>query len=251
MFSPDGNEVAFVWWEKSSKGPDVSHLYVQLVGAGTPLRLTNSSESDHDPAWSPDGRFIAFRRGRHPAAYYIIPPLGGTERKLADADLVLFAGRGLSWSPDGRDLAVADGGTKADPGGGHRIFYISVESAERRESKVELPGQYVSEVKYAPDGKEFGVHRWVGVPVQRRLCGVCQRREGPCANFSPLRNERSRLDARRPRISLRLRSSRNLDSLESFPSWQRAPTAHRGGRQCQRTLDRSAWKPACVFPLCR
>jgi eukaryotic-like serine/threonine-protein kinase len=155
VFSPDGNEVAFVWWEKSSKGPDVSHLYVQLVGAGTPLRLTNSSESDHDPAWSPDGRFIAFRRGRHPAAYYIIPALGGTERKLADADLVLFAARGLSWSPDGRDLAVADGGTKADPGGGHGIFYISVESGERRESKVELPGQFVSEVKYAPDGKEL------------------------------------------------------------------------------------------------
>src|SRR5579864_7327905 len=159
-FSPDGNEVAFVWAEDSSRGLDATHIYVQLVGAGTPLRLTNSSESDHTPAWSPDGRFIAFCRWGHPAAYYIIPALGGMERKLADGDLNGFAGRGgLAWSPDGKYLAVADGGEKADPGSAPRIFYISVESGERRESKIELPGQYVSGLisglRFAPDGQEL------------------------------------------------------------------------------------------------
>jgi Tol biopolymer transport system component len=124
------------------------------VGAGTPLRLTNASESDHWPDWSPDGRFIAFRRGGHSPAYYIIPALGGVERKLADGGSA-FGGRGLAWSPDGKYLAVADGGEKADPGGTIRIFYISVESGERRESKIELPGPFVSDLSFAPDGKEL------------------------------------------------------------------------------------------------
>jgi Tol biopolymer transport system component/predicted Ser/Thr protein kinase len=156
-FSPDGNEVAFVWAEDSSRGLDpLQHLYVQLVGAGTPLRLTNASESDHMPTWSPDGRFIAFRRGGHPPAYYIIPALGGVERKLADGDLSsLPGGWGMDWSPDGKYLAVVDAGEKADPGGAKRIFYISVESGERRESKIELPGPLVADPRFAPDGKEL------------------------------------------------------------------------------------------------
>jgi Tol biopolymer transport system component/serine/threonine protein kinase len=152
-FSPDGNEVAFVWAEDSSRGLGTQHVYVQLVGAGTPLRLTNASESDHWPDWSPDGRFIAFRRGGHSPAYYIIPALGGVERKLADG--AGGAGSNLAWSPDGKYLAVADGGEKADPGGATRIFYISVETGERRESKIELPGQFVVDPRFAPDGKEL------------------------------------------------------------------------------------------------
>jgi Tol biopolymer transport system component len=136
---------------------DATHIYVQLVGAGTPLRLTNASESDHGPAWSPDGRFVAFQRWGRPTAYYIIPALGGVERKLADGDLAPRRGSGLAWSPDGKYLAVADGGEKADPGSASRIFYISVESGERRESKIEMPGQYVSGLRFAPDGKELAI----------------------------------------------------------------------------------------------
>ena len=154
VFSPDGNEVAFNWVGEGSGDRNVHHIYVQLVGTGTPLQLTKASESDHDPAWSPDGRFIAFRRGRHPAAYYIIPALGGAERKLADADLAYLAGSGLAWSRDGKYLAAADGGAKA-AAGGTRIFYISVESGERRESKIELPGQYILDPTFSPDGKEL------------------------------------------------------------------------------------------------
>lgn len=58
-FSPDGKELAYSWrGENNGK----AKIYVKLVGAGTPLRLTGGPGDDFSPAWSPDGRYIAFWR---------------------------------------------------------------------------------------------------------------------------------------------------------------------------------------------
>ena len=35
-----------------------------MIGAGEPLQLTNTPVIEMSPAWSPDGRFIAFLRGQ-------------------------------------------------------------------------------------------------------------------------------------------------------------------------------------------
>ncbi len=58
-FSPDGNHVAFTW--KGSK-QDNYDVYVQQIGAGSPLQLTTEPGNDYSPSWSPDGRSIAFLR---------------------------------------------------------------------------------------------------------------------------------------------------------------------------------------------
>src|SRR5206468_7335757 len=58
-FSPDGNHVAFTWSGPNQDNPDV---YVQQIGAGSPLRLTTDPANDYSPVWSPDGRAIAFLR---------------------------------------------------------------------------------------------------------------------------------------------------------------------------------------------
>src|SRR5262249_30729776 len=83
-FSPDGNQVTFSW---NGEKQDNFDIYVKLIsGSGRPLRLTTSPAEDFDPAWSPDGRWIAFLRklSERRAAIVLVPPIGGSERKLAE-----------------------------------------------------------------------------------------------------------------------------------------------------------------------
>jgi serine/threonine protein kinase/WD40 repeat protein len=149
--SPDGNEVAFSWQGEKSTDPNSYNIYVQLVGAGSPLRITSARASDLSHSWSPDGRFIAFEREAGQShAYFIVPALGGPERKLANAYPAAYGG-GISWSPDGKYLAVADRGSPNSSRAG--IFFVSVESGEMRDSGIELPAPYIVGPAFSPDGK--------------------------------------------------------------------------------------------------
>ena len=57
-FSPDGTRIAYEWDE----GHGDSHIFIKLVGAGDPIRLTSGAAHEFGPAWSPDGTQIAFVR---------------------------------------------------------------------------------------------------------------------------------------------------------------------------------------------
>jgi eukaryotic-like serine/threonine-protein kinase len=150
-FSPDGNELAFSWQVENSKLPNIHNIYVQLVGTSTPLRLTNAAADDESPTWSPDGRFIAFLRTTpQEQAYYVVPALGGPERKLAASYQNPLVGGGLSWSPDGKHLAIAD---RISQDTQATILFISVESGEKRDSKIEPPASFVASPAFSPDGK--------------------------------------------------------------------------------------------------
>lgn len=111
--SPDGATVAFVW-DGGDGGSD--DLYVQQIGVGTPLRLTETPEDEASPAWSPDGQRVAFVRG---GDIFSVPVIGGAERRLAG--LGGRAVREIVWSPDGETLAVS---AETETGGPFGIWLL-------------------------------------------------------------------------------------------------------------------------------
>ena len=106
-FSPDGSQIAFVWWGGNPSGS--GELYAKVIGNDNPLLLTHSPVGLNtlSAVWSPDGRNIAACRAAGTAndGIYLISPLGGTERKIGSNCGSIFLGGALSWSPDGKQLA--------------------------------------------------------------------------------------------------------------------------------------------------
>jgi Tol biopolymer transport system component len=117
--------VAFQW--NGEKG-DNDDIYVKQIGeSNMPVRLTTDPATDFDPAWSPDGRTIAFERWQGSnAAIRLIPAAGGPERKLTE-----IAGHSyLSWTPDAKWLAFSE--RESRPEGTSSIWAINVDTLERR-----------------------------------------------------------------------------------------------------------------------
>ena len=109
-FSPDGKTVAFSWDGEDGSNSDI---YIKLVDAGDPLRLTTDPAPDVSPAWSPHGKFIAFRRRLSQDRLQIltVPALGGPERKLTEQRQlagILTNYDALSWHPSGKSIAFDD-----------------------------------------------------------------------------------------------------------------------------------------------
>jgi Tol biopolymer transport system component/DNA-binding winged helix-turn-helix (wHTH) protein len=158
-FSPDGNQIAFVW-DQPQGGP--SHVYVKLIGSEALLQLTHSSGADSRPAWSPDGRSISFLRSTPEGrAWYLTSALGGPERKIADVLPYFDLGSGNSayFSPGGQTLAIVDKSTPADPSS---IFLLSLEDSTRRKltsPPASTTGDYYP--AFSPDGKQLAFARAV------------------------------------------------------------------------------------------
>jgi Tol biopolymer transport system component/DNA-binding winged helix-turn-helix (wHTH) protein len=98
-FSRDGNQVAF----REINGHRNSGLF---TAGDSSLRLTNSP-ADCCATWSPDSRQVAFvRRNESKDDIYVVPALGGIERKVYSSPRDLNPH--LTWSPDGRVLAFPE-----------------------------------------------------------------------------------------------------------------------------------------------
>ncbi|MGN6562468.1 MAG: TolB family protein, partial [Thermomicrobiales bacterium] len=105
--SPDGQQIVFEvhaalagqWSE-----PKGSQLWLVAATGGELRQLTYGPGRDRAPAWSPDGRTIAFLSDRAggDTRLYLLPVAGGEARSLVTPPGPI---KSFVWSPDGRQLA--------------------------------------------------------------------------------------------------------------------------------------------------
>jgi dipeptidyl aminopeptidase/acylaminoacyl peptidase len=148
VLSPDGRRLAVIAWDaerpegapKPKNPPPIvttryqfkedgsgyltarrKHLYLVDVASGAATLLTPGDHDEQLPAWSPDGRTIAYvtKRGADPDRhlnydiYLIAPEAGAKERQLTTfpgSDLDPYWESRPSWSPDGKRIAYLQSG---------------------------------------------------------------------------------------------------------------------------------------------
>jgi Tol biopolymer transport system component/DNA-binding winged helix-turn-helix (wHTH) protein len=148
-FSPDGTQVAFFLIDGENSG-----IYTALVGGEKPLRLTRSS-NDCCPAWSADRRQVAFLRFfEKEAAIYVVPALGGTERRLYTMPRPTYPY--LAWSPDGTVLAFPEG---SPYNAESRIMFLSLADSTTRQLTYPPHEARDDGVAFSPDGRQVAFVR--------------------------------------------------------------------------------------------
>ena len=154
-FSPDGNQIAFSW---DGEKEDNWDIYVKLIGTEKPLRLTTDAGEDRSPAWSPDGRYIAFCRynGEGEGGIYIVPALGGPEHRLATPSLFSYGwAESFDWSPDGKYLVYVDKQTQT-------LLLVAADNPDDKRHLTISSGQADLSPRFSLDGKTVAFLRQPG-----------------------------------------------------------------------------------------
>jgi Tol biopolymer transport system component len=121
--SPDGESFVFV----KQDGGDLD-LFLQRIDGTKAIALTEDCANDDlDPAFSPDGRSIAFRSDCG-AGVYVMGVTGESKRRVSDF------GYAPAWSPGGHELAIVmerlDAPTTRNTTS--TLWVVGIESGERR-----------------------------------------------------------------------------------------------------------------------
>ena len=139
MISPDGKRLV---------GDPGGTIVIQEFGRGATTRLTMGTSGGMNPAWSHDGRYIAYNG------------LGGIYRKSTDGGAppeLLLRSPTLavpkSWSPDGRYLIYA----QVYPGTGSDLFALPIGQAGAQPMALWQTPATSSQGEFSPDG------RWVAI----------------------------------------------------------------------------------------
>ena len=143
VVSPDGTRVAFA---------ALGDLWLMPVG-GSAQRLTHDASLDTDPAWSADGRSLAYSTDRPSTALgagdgvmniWVRDLQSGTDRQLTR---LKAAAMQASWSPDGSRIAFSD------PEGQIQIVDVKSGAVTRAHEHLNEAGR----ASWSPDGRALVV----------------------------------------------------------------------------------------------
>ncbi len=152
-FSPDGSHIAFAW-NGDTSDDNRFDLYVKEIGSERLLRLTHTPSKEIAPAWSPDGTSIAFARWKdNESGIFLIPALGGAERRLVSSHVGVRPLIRISWSPDGKRIAYPAYGRK----GSQEIYLVSMDTLRSQPLSPAPDCVDALEPAFSPDGKQLAL----------------------------------------------------------------------------------------------
>ena len=174
--SADGKRIAFVWTGEDSKDPSI---WVTGRGESSPRRVSSANGHFNSPAWSQDGKQLAYLRTESDALRVVIADLERNQERVIGqfpASSYPFEHRMLDWSPDGQWLVIAEQPKDHQPSG---LTLIAMNSDKRLRLTSPAPEVSISDVdpRFAPDGKHISFVRLISRAVQEVMVVPIERGE--------------------------------------------------------------------------
>jgi Tol biopolymer transport system component len=154
-FSPNGKWIVYAAnvLDRSNTYTDASTVETISANGTIKRTLTGMSGDLEQPAWSPNGRWIAFmdtvwngNKGIYRTDLYIVRPDGNGLRKLA----INIDGWAFAWSPDSKEIAV---------GGGAGDSLLQIHLNASRPIRLDDGGSVITDIAWSPDGSRIAFVR--------------------------------------------------------------------------------------------